>query len=583
MESAATLKALEAANYNANDQSREPLIAPEQQQTQTTTSRCPFRLHSVCTKSTSETTTQRCPAFVALRRVMVLAVILFMVSCMWSSDGEDGEDYQGPGLFDLLSSQTRSKAYQSCGQTGPLVPSFNKNLSLERFLDEKYRAESAERLAGAIRIQTTSYDKWRAVSPPEDGEVDEDHKGFLLLHKYLEKQFPLLHKNLERVIINRFSLLFIWKGTNYSQDKGEGSLILCAHMDVVPVLEASASQWLHEPWSGDVEDGWIWGRGTADTKCTLVATMEGVEMLLKGGFKPAKTVILAFGHDEEISGFEGAKRISKYLQDELGMTGKAGMLVDEGTGINEVFGVKMGLISTGEKGYMDTEITIETTGGHASIPPSHTGIGLIADAIVRLEANPHVPQMPDNNPYLGLLTCVVDNGGSKVDPWLKWAINHIDNGGRSLLVQMLSKQPQTKYMMATSQAVDVINGGVKVNALPEVVKAFVNQRIAVHESVAEVEEHWARVVGGFVAGKHHLNFTLFPHVKAAAADANDDAGIVYVEYPDAKGAISIKTWVGALEPSPVSPVGDAAWNVLEDPIYAGEGVHTVNERISVEA
>jgi Gly-Xaa carboxypeptidase len=71
-------------------------------------------------------------------------------------------------------------------------------------------------------------------------------------------------------------------------------------------LDATRDQWTHEPWSGlvDAEHGWIWGRGTADTKGTLVAILEAVEMLLKGGFAPKKTVILAFGFDEEISGLE---------------------------------------------------------------------------------------------------------------------------------------------------------------------------------------------------------------------------------------------------------------------------------------
>ncbi len=87
-----------------------------------------------------------------------------------------------------------------------------------------------------------------------------------------------------------------------------------AHMDVVPVEPGTESSWTHGPFSGDVADGFVWGRGTLDDKVSVMAILEAVEILLSRGFQPKQTVLLAFGHDEEIGGHAGAAQIAALLK-----------------------------------------------------------------------------------------------------------------------------------------------------------------------------------------------------------------------------------------------------------------------------
>lgn len=138
-----------------------------------------------------------------------------------------------------------------------------------------------------------------------------------------------------------------------------------AHYDVVPVEE---QRWAHPPFCGEVFDGELWGRGTLDTKITLLGVMEAAESLIRQGFVPKQDVYFAFGGDEEVSG-HGAKDIIAYLKQQ-GV--KPAFVVDEGGAVVDgVFpGVThpLAVIGIGEKGMMDVVLTAKSEGGHASHP-----------------------------------------------------------------------------------------------------------------------------------------------------------------------------------------------------------------------
>jgi carboxypeptidase PM20D1 len=141
----------------------------------------------------------------------------------------------------------------------------------------------AQHLAGMIRFKTVT-------SVTMEGF---DRKEFLGLHKYLEKTYPLLHRTLEKEIVNEYSLLYHWKGTG--SDKKP--FLMMAHMDVVPVEESTADTWPHEAFSGDIADGYVWGRGAIDMKGQLAVIFESVEHLITQGFSPRRDIYIAIGHD----------------------------------------------------------------------------------------------------------------------------------------------------------------------------------------------------------------------------------------------------------------------------------------------
>ncbi|MEE9394566.1 MAG: M20/M25/M40 family metallo-hydrolase, partial [Planctomycetota bacterium] len=79
-----------------------------------------------------------------------------------------------------------------------------------------------------------------------------------------------------------------------------------AHMDVVPVEPGTQADWEQRPFSGAVVGGEIWGRGAMDDKTAVVGLLEATEALLANDFEPQRTIVLAFGHDEEVGGSQGA-------------------------------------------------------------------------------------------------------------------------------------------------------------------------------------------------------------------------------------------------------------------------------------
>ena len=211
---------------------------------------------------------------------------------------------------------------------------------------------AGERLAGALRIPTVSHGDPAKVDP----------STFLALHRYIAEAFPAVHRHLQREVVNELSLLYTWEGRQASLPP----LLLLAHMDVVPVEPDTLGQWTHPPFDGRIEDGYIWGRGAMDMKATFLGILEAVEMLLGEGYQPDRTVLLAFGHDEEIGGQAGARVIAERLK-ERGV--RPFLILDEGLALIEgaVPGMHdpVALVGIAEKGYLTLELTTKTEGGHS--------------------------------------------------------------------------------------------------------------------------------------------------------------------------------------------------------------------------
>lgn len=237
--------------------------------------------------------------------------------------------------------------------------------------EEVFDGDKAVRdLQALIRCKTVSYrDKFL-----------EDDAEFAKLEALLPQLFPHVYETCQLIRPNDRALLFHWKGRS---DQAPG--VLMAHYDVVPVNE---ELWDKPAFEGVIEDGFLWGRGTLDTKGTLVGVLEAADNLMAQGFVPQNDLYLAFGGDEEISG-GGAPAIVDWFRHQ-GIT--PAFVLDEGGAVVEnVFpGVKQpcALIGIGEKGPMDVKLTLDTNGGHASTPPPHTPVGVLARAVANIEKHP---------------------------------------------------------------------------------------------------------------------------------------------------------------------------------------------------
>jgi len=230
--------------------------------------------------------------------------------------------------------------------------------------------KAIDHLQALIRCKTVSY---------RDKSL-EDQAEFEKLEALLPVLYPHVCGSCTLIKPNSRSLLFHWKGKSCEKPG-----VLMAHYDVVPVNEAD---WQKPAFEGIIENGVMWGRGTLDTKGTFNGVMEAADNLIASGFVPENDLYLAFGGDEEISG-EGAPAIVRWFQSNH--ITPAFVLDEGGAVVQNVFpGVKApcAVIGTGEKGPMDIKLILKTTGGHSSTPPPHSPVGVLAQAVSRIESHP---------------------------------------------------------------------------------------------------------------------------------------------------------------------------------------------------
>jgi acetylornithine deacetylase/succinyl-diaminopimelate desuccinylase-like protein len=141
------------------------------------------------------------------------------------------------------------------------------------------------------------------------------------------------------------------------------TLCFLGHVDTVL---ADASEWQHDPWSGDVEDGFVWGRGALDMKSQVAAEAVGAVALARGGWRPARgTLKLVFVADEETGGDYGAHWLTTNHADKV----RCDLLLNEGAGDSFQYGDRRYYgVCCAEKGIFRFNITAHGAAGHASLP-----------------------------------------------------------------------------------------------------------------------------------------------------------------------------------------------------------------------
>lgn len=351
--------------------------------------------------------------------------------------------------------------------TLPSAPKVNKN---RNDFDEE---SAAGRLAGALRFAT--------VSNEDPDKVD--WKVFEQFRAYLQQTFPRVHQTLQREVVNEHSLLFTWIG----RDPALRPVLLMAHQDVVPAGSGNDTEWDHPPFSGEIAEGYIWGRGALDDKASLTGILEAVELLLAQGFEPQRTIYLAFGHDEEVGGFNGAARIAEMLQSrgerlEL-VLDEGGMIVE---GVLPNIAVPVALVGTAEKGYLTLGLSVQGKAGHSSMPEASTAIGVLSRAITRLESRPFPADLSHTRRLFSHLSNRLPFSKRLVLANL-WLFG-------PLVEKHMTAAPETNATIRTTAAATVMSGGVKENILPASASALVNLRIMPGESVDLVTRQVEKII-----------------------------------------------------------------------------------------
>lgn len=318
-------------------------------------------------------------------------------------------------------------------------------------------------------------------------EEMEDASVFKAFIDELSRLFPLVHSKLERITPSTRSLLYTWTGS----DPSLAPVILCAHYDVVP--EQDSSKWRHGPFSGEIAEGAVWGRGAQDIKVLLASILESAESLLSEGFSPRRTIFFAFGGDEEVGGQRGAAAIAARLR-QLGV--KASFLLDEGGPISAdmiSFALRpIALVSVAEKGYVDLLVQTGGEPGHASMPPRHTAPGKLARALCAIESQLPPPRLSaTTKSFLQFLA------PHSRQPY-RWLFGNLGLTAW-LLGRIFTATAMTNALVRTTTAITMLEGSSKENVLAEAATATINSRILPGETVASTIERLERLTSRFGA------------------------------------------------------------------------------------
>lgn len=429
-------------------------------------------------------------------------------------------------------------------------------------------AVDADRLAvalgEAIRCETISLGEGL---PPEAGEL-------LKLHTQLQVRFPLVHTHLKRESIDDFNLLYTWQG----QQPELPPVLLTAHQDVVPVDPAQLDAWQQPPFSGALVEGTLWGRGALDTKSTLVAILEAVESLLAAGYQPQRTILLGFGHDEEVGGLKGARRIAETLEE---CNIRPALVLDEGgavvDGVMPGFNGPIALVGNAEKGYLSLVLTASGPQGHSSAPPKNSAVGILARALAKLEANP----MPA---HLDTLAGTYREAGFMASFGMQMIFANLWLFG-GLVRRQLDAAPQTAAAIRTTTALTRIEGGIKDNVLPAQARAVVNFRLYPGDTIAAVCERVRRVIGDERVQLEAVPGAGWEASPVSATDTQLFAGLsaaIRQVYPQA--AVAPYLVQGATDARHYTALCQQVFRFSPYLITREEleTIHGVNERISVE-
>jgi carboxypeptidase PM20D1 len=351
-----------------------------------------------------------------------------------------------------------------------------RNPALKLELDTELVLGNLQR---AIQIASVSSPMSRLTSDSE----------LLRFRNFLEQTYPTLH---DHPFISRTgadlgdamtpSVLLEWPGNDIKLP----GILLMSHFDVVPVEPLSIPKWSLPPFSGQINEGYIWGRGTLDCKHGVIAILEAVRKLHEAGYQPERTVYIALGHDEEIGGVDGNQKIADWFRSQ----GKRlHVIIDEGGCIFADFpGLSrpVALVGVAEKGFVNVDLSVNMTSekiGHASMPPSETAIGILSRAVHGVESNPFPSHsdrgLRDTLNYIGPEMPSLTSRIAMSNMWLF----------SSIVKRTLSSTPSGNAMLRTTIAPTVIEGGGTENVLPGHATATLNLRLMPGDSIEEALKH----------------------------------------------------------------------------------------------
>ncbi len=334
---------------------------------------------------------------------------------------------------------------------------------------------AAEHLSQALRFKTVSHEDISRM----------DLSQFSAFETFLAETYPLLHEKLEKIRINNHGLVFRWQG----KDSGR-RVLLTAHYDVVP---AGDSGWPFPPFSGQIRDGKVYGRGSLDDKGSLIAIFESVTALLQEAYEPPVDIWFAFGFDEEVGGAHGAQKIAAYFREQELVFD---YVLDEGGAVADgaVMGIEkpVAVIGVAEKGNASFRLTFKGDTGHSSTPPKKTAIGEMGRFISTVVANPQKPRLTET--VKAMLKAVAPHRQG-----IAGFVLARPDLFAPVIIRIMMANWQTAAMLSTTSVFTMTESGTAHNVLPHTAECTVNVRILQDDSSDAVLKRFQEIGIPFTA------------------------------------------------------------------------------------
>ena len=252
------------------------------------------------------------------------------------------------------------------------------------------------------------------------------------------------------------------------QGTGEkGPIILLNHIDVVPAM---ADEWSVHPFSGEIKDGFIHGRGALDMKGQGILELLAFLEVKRKGHTPCRDIIFLAVADEEAGGKNGAAYLLKNHADEF----QADLVINEGGfGLDNMFPERpLFMISTGEKGVCRAKLTRSGPPGHGSTPHGDNALEKLVQALNRLLAK--------DNPVI--ITPLIAEYFKQLGTQWEFLKPYIEDGKPETLIECLSQNgmvdiPQISAMLRNTISLNRMKAGDKINVIPSRAEAELDIRL----------------------------------------------------------------------------------------------------------
>ncbi|MFF2851745.1 M20/M25/M40 family metallo-hydrolase [Streptomyces sp. NPDC058001] len=244
------------------------------------------------------------------------------------------------------------------------------------------------------------------------------------------------------------------------EDPSRPALLIHGHTDVVP---ANAADWTHHPFSGEIADGCVWGRGAVDMKDMDAMTLAVVRDRLRSGRKPPRDIVLAFLADEEAGGLYGARHLVNTEPDLFeGVTEAIGEVGGFSFTVNEK--LRLYLVETAQKGMHWMRLSVEGTAGHGSMTNNDNAITELCEAVGRLGR--HQWPVRVTKTVRSFLDELSDALGTPLDP----------EDMEATLAKLGGIAKMVGATLRNSAAPTMLGAGYKVNVIPGEATAHVDGR-----------------------------------------------------------------------------------------------------------